>query len=289
MKMAAQVIDLQKHYDLGPVVVKALRGVSLDFPEGDFVAIMGSSGSGKSTLLNLLGGLDRPTSGKYILGGEDVSQMDDTQLSTVRNQKIGFIFQSYNLISQYTVLENIELPLHYRPGHPKLSPVDREKCERMAQRVGLGQRMDHRPFQLSGGQQQRVAIARAMMNDPEIILADEATGNLDSVTSIEIMTLLRNLNDEGRTIIMVTHEPDIAMWAKRQLVMRDGVLFKEIVNEVRTTPQSALAAKEDKAFVDDEVAKATLAALPKTASADPGVVSGGVSGEKKSDNSSKKK
>ncbi|MFN9373133.1 MAG: ABC transporter ATP-binding protein [Planctomycetaceae bacterium] len=289
MKMAAQVIDLQKHYDLGPVVVKALRGVSLDFPEGDFVAIMGSSGSGKSTLLNLLGGLDRPTSGKYILGGEDVSQMDDTQLSTVRNQKIGFIFQSYNLISQYTVLENIELPLHYRPGHPKLSPTDREKCERMAQRVGLGQRLDHRPFQLSGGQQQRVAIARAMMNDPEIILADEATGNLDSVTSIEIMTLLRNLNDEGRTIIMVTHEPDIAMWAKRQLVMRDGVLFKEIINEVRTTPQSALAAKEDKAFVDDEVAKATLAALPKSASADPGVGVAPGSGAKKNDNSSKKK
>jgi putative ABC transport system ATP-binding protein len=288
MKMAAQVIDLQKHYDLGPVVVKALRGVSLDFPEGDFVAIMGSSGSGKSTLLNLLGGLDRPTSGKYILGGEDVSQMDDTQLSTVRNQKIGFIFQSYNLISQYTVLENIELPLHYRPGHPKLSPADHEKCERMAQRVGLGQRLDHRPFQLSGGQQQRVAIARAMMNDPEIILADEATGNLDSVTSIEIMTLLRNLNDEGRTIIMVTHEPDIAMWAKRQLVMRDGVLFKEIINEVRTTPQSALAAKDDKAFVDDEVAKAALAALPKTASADPGVGAGPGTGAKKNDNSSKK-
>jgi putative ABC transport system ATP-binding protein len=280
MKMAAQVIDLQKHYDLGPVVVKALRGVSLDFPEGDFVAIMGSSGSGKSTLLNLLGGLDRPTSGKYILGGEDVSQMDDTQLSTVRNQKIGFIFQSYNLISQYTVLENIELPLHYRPGHPKLSPTDREKCERMAQRVGLGERLDHRPFQLSGGQQQRVAIARAMMNDPEIILADEATGNLDSVTSIEIMTLLRNLNDEGRTIIMVTHEPDIALWAKRQLVMRDGVLFKEIINEVRTTPQSALAAKEDKAFVDDEVAKATLAALPTTASTDPGISAAAGSGAK---------
>jgi putative ABC transport system ATP-binding protein len=158
----------------------------------------------------------------------------------------------------------------------------------MAQRVGLGQRLDHRPFQLSGGQQQRVAIARAMMNDPEIILADEATGNLDSVTSIEIMTLLRNLNDEGRTIIMVTHEPDIAMWAKRQLVMRDGVLFKEIINEVRTTPQSALAAKDDKAFVDDEVAKAALAALPKTASADPGVGAGPGTGAKKNDNSSKK-
>lgn len=242
-KFAAQVIDLQKFYDLGPVVVKALRGVSLDFPEGDFVAIMGSSGSGKSTLLNLLGGLDRPTGGNYILGGLDVSKMSDTELSNVRNQKIGFIFQSYNLISQYTVLENIELPLHYRPGHPPITAADREKCERMAIRVGLGERLDHRPFQLSGGQQQRVAIARSMMNDPEIILADEATGNLDSATSIEIMTLLRNLNEEGRTIIMVTHEPDIAQWAKRQIVMRDGVLFKEIINEVRTTPEMALAAK----------------------------------------------
>ncbi|MCY2962837.1 MAG: ABC transporter ATP-binding protein [Planctomycetota bacterium] len=255
MKLAAQVIDLQKHYDLGPVVVKALRGVSIDFPEGDFVAIMGSSGSGKSTLLNLLGGLDRPSMGKYILGGLDVSQMSDTQLSNVRNQKIGFIFQSYNLITQYTVLENIELPLHYRPGHPSVSAADRKKCEEMAIRVGLGQRLDHRPFQLSGGQQQRVAIARAMMNEPEIILADEATGNLDSVTSTEIMTLLRNLNDEGRTIIMVTHEPDIAMWAKRQIVMRDGVVFKEIKNEVRTTAPTAFAESSDKAFVEHELGK----------------------------------
>jgi putative ABC transport system ATP-binding protein len=242
MKLAAQVVDLEKHYQMGPETVKALRGVSIDFPEGDFVAIMGSSGSGKSTLLNLLGGLDRPTRGKYILGGTDVSEMSDTQLSNVRNQKIGFIFQSYNLIAQYTVLENIELPLHYRPGLGGVNAADRKKCEEMAIRVGLGQRLDHRPFQLSGGQQQRVAIARAMMNDPEILLADEATGHLDSATSTEIMTLLRRLNDEGRTIIMVTHEPDIALWAKRQIVMRDGVVFKEIVNSVRTTPETVAAA-----------------------------------------------
>lgn len=255
MGMAAQVIDLQKYYDLGPVVVKALRGVTIDFPEGDFVAIMGSSGSGKSTLLNLLGGLDRPTGGKYILGGLDVSKMTDTELSNVRNQKIGFIFQSYNLIAQYTVLENIELPLQYRPGNPALSAADRKRCLDMAIKVGLGERLDHRPFQLSGGQQQRVAVARSMMNDPDIILADEATGNLDTATSIEIMSLLRRLNDEGRTIIMVTHEPDIAMWAKRQIVMRDGAVFKEVVNETRTSPPTAFAAPTDKEFVERELNK----------------------------------
>ncbi|RPI85977.1 MAG: ABC transporter ATP-binding protein [Planctomycetaceae bacterium] len=248
-------MDLQKHYDLGPVVVKALRGVSIDFPAGDFVAIMGSSGSGKSTLLNLLGGLDRPSSGKYILGGLDVSKMTDTELSNVRNTKIGFIFQSYNLIAQYTVLENIELPLQYRPGNPPLSAADRQRCHDLAVKVGLGERLDHRPFQLSGGQQQRVAVARSMMNDPEIILADEATGNLDTATSIEIMSLLRHLNDEGRTIIMVTHEPDIAMWAKRQIVMRDGTVFKEVTNEVRTSPPTAFAAPADKEFVERELSK----------------------------------
>jgi len=251
MKLAARVEDVKKTYDLGPalveplggakqelnfapmgadegrILVKALRGVTLDFPEGDFVAIMGASGSGKSTLLNLLGGLDRPTSGRYILDGVDVSQMDDADLSHMRNQKLGFIFQSYNLITQYTVLENIELPLHYRPGYPPIGPAERQWCLELATKVGLGERLDHRPFQLSGGQQQRVAIARALVNNPEIILADEPTGNLDSGTSNEIMEMLTSLNKEGRTIIMVTHEPDIANWARRQIVMRDGVVFKE--------------------------------------------------------------
>jgi putative ABC transport system ATP-binding protein len=256
MKLAAEVQDLHKVYVLGPsvdvnpggakrdlqyaplgadegrILVKALRGVSVTFPEGDFVAIMGASGSGKSTLLNVLGGLDRPTKGHYVLGGVDVSQMNDAELSLVRNQRIGFIFQSYNLIAQYTVLENIELPLQYRPGYPAISADDRNRCLNLAKKVGLGDRLDHRPFQLSGGQQQRVAIARAMVNDPDIILADEPTGNLDSATSHEIMEMLTSLNREGRTIIMVTHEPDIAEWAKRQIVMRDGVVNKE----TRTKP-----------------------------------------------------
>jgi putative ABC transport system ATP-binding protein len=224
---AAQVIDVHKHYRLGDHIVKALRGVTLDFPKGDFVAIMGASGSGKSTLLNTLGCLDRPTSGHYLLGGRDVSGMDDTQLSHVRNEMLGFVFQSYNLIAQYTVMENIELPLQYRADHRPISAKDRAWCLELAQKVGLGDRLDHRPFQLSGGQQQRVAVARALVNDPEIILADEPTGNLDSKTSVEIMAMLTALNREGRTIIMVTHEQDIADHARRQIVMRDGVVFKE--------------------------------------------------------------
>ncbi|HAP07397.1 MAG TPA: ABC transporter, partial [Planctomycetaceae bacterium] len=210
MSLAAQVIDLQKDYMLGTVPVQALRGVSIDFPRGDFVAIMGSSGSGKSTLLNLLGALDRPTRGHYIVGGRDVSSMTDDELSTIRNEKIGFIFQSYNLIPQYTVLENIEVPLHYRTGYPKIGEREQQRIKELAEMVGLGERMDHRPFQLSGGQQQRVAIARSLVNDPEIILADEPTGNLDSKTEQEIMEMLLRLNREGRTIIMVTHETSVA-------------------------------------------------------------------------------
>jgi putative ABC transport system ATP-binding protein len=219
---------LHKYYVLGhDVVVKALRGVSADFPEGDYVALMGTSGSGKSTLLNLLGALDRPTSGRYVLAGYDVSKLSDDALSDIRNQLIGFIFQSYNLIAQYSVLENIQVPLHYRPGHPPLSSRDMQHCVDLATSLGLGDRLDHRPSQLSGGQQQRVAIARALINDPAIILADEPTGNLDSATGAEIMQIMKTLNRQGRTIIMVTHETDVARQANRQFYMRDGVIAGE--------------------------------------------------------------
>ncbi|WP_437231218.1 ABC transporter ATP-binding protein [Planctomicrobium sp. SH661] len=224
MELAAKLVDLHKYYDLGAVTVKALRGVSLEIPKGDFISIMGSSGSGKSTLLNLLGALDRPTKGEYYLSGQDVSKLNDDELSSARNSLIGFIFQSFNLIPQYTVLENIEVPLLYRPGYPPITAVDRERCAAVAERVGLGQRLDHRPYQLSGGQQQRVAIARALINDPAIIMADEPTGNLDSKTGEEIMGMLKDLNAEGRTIIMVTHEPEVAEQTKRQIFMKDGVI-----------------------------------------------------------------
>jgi putative ABC transport system ATP-binding protein len=224
MKLAAQLVDIQKHYHLGEHTVRALRGVSADFPEGDYVAIMGASGSGKSTLLNLLGALDRPTHGHYYIADHDVSDLNDDRLSEIRNRMIGFIFQSYNLIPQYTVLENIQVPLHYRANQHGISPADVNRCLDLAGRVGLSDRLDHRPYQLSGGQQQRVAIARALVNDPEIILADEPTGNLDSVTEQEIMQLMTRLNQEGRTIIMVTHETSVARRARRQIIMKDGLI-----------------------------------------------------------------
>ena len=226
MGAVARIIDLVKNYYMEEVVVPALRGVTLDFDEGDFVALMGPSGSGKSTLLNLLGCLDRCTSGQYYLGDEDVSEMDDDQLSEVRSRYIGFIFQSYNLLPQYTVVENIEIPLLYQGC--RLTEETKQRCIGLAEMVGLGTRLDHRPTQLSGGQQQRVAIARALINDPHVILADEPTGNLDSHTSDEIMRLLRKLNDNGKTIVMVTHENDIAAWARRAVRMRDGHVESDV-------------------------------------------------------------
>jgi putative ABC transport system ATP-binding protein len=208
------------------VTVHALRGVSVEFFPGEYIAIMGASGSGKSTMLNLLGCLDRPSSGEYHLGGRDIAQLDDDELSEIRSRYLGFIFQSYNLIQQYTVLENIQLPLTYQ-GNGEISAEAEERAAEVAGLVGLGDRLDHRPSQLSGGQQQRVAIARSLINDPYIILADEATGNLDTKTSHEIMEMLGNLNDSGKTIIMVTHEDDIAAHAKRVIRMRDGVIVDD--------------------------------------------------------------
>ncbi len=225
--LAASIQDLRKDYILKGETVHALRGVSFDVPEGDYVAIMGPSGSGKSTLLNLLGCLDRPTSGHLFLGPDDVGQMNDDELSTVRASRIGFVFQSYNLIAQLTVLENIEVPLYYMG---RLGPQERERCRQLAELVGLKERLQHRPVQLSGGQQQRVAIARSLVNDPYFILADEPTGNLDSVTTHEILNLFQSLNEEGRTIILVTHEDDVAARAKRVIRLRDGVVQSDIRN-----------------------------------------------------------
>ena len=228
MGAALRIVDLVKNYYLESVTVRALRGVSLEVDEGDFVALMGPSGSGKSTLLNLVGCLDRPTSGQYYLGEENVASMDDDQLSEIRSRYLGFIFQSYNLLAQYTVVENIEVPLLYQGC--KLDDSTREWCVSLAELVGLGDRLDHRPMQLSGGQQQRVAIARALVNRPQLILADEPTGNLDTKTSDEIMVMLTRLNLEGKTIIMVTHENDIAEWAKRVIRMRDGHIESDVRN-----------------------------------------------------------
>ncbi len=232
MQLAASIDNLTKDYHLKGGTVHALRGVTFDVPQGDYVAIMGPSGSGKSTLLNLLGCLDRPTSGRLLLGSDDVGQMDDDQLSMIRASRIGFVFQSYNLIAQLTVLENIEVPLYYMG---QLRSEHRQRVQELAELVGLGDRMDHRPVQLSGGQQQRVAIARSMINDPYFILADEPTGNLDSVTSKEILSIFDQLNREGRTIIIVTHENEIADRAGRTIRLHDGLVqsderFREAPN-----------------------------------------------------------
>ena len=240
MPPVVRIDDLRKDYYLESVTVRALRGVSLTVEQGEFVALMGPSGSGKSTLLNLLGCLDRPTDGRYILGDDDVSSMDDDRLSEIRSRYLGFIFQSYNLLPQYTVVENIEIPLLYQGC--RINEKTRNRCIQLAELVGLGDRLDHRPMQLSGGQQQRVAIARALVNDPHVILADEPTGNLDSKTSDEIMQMLIRLNSAGKTIIMVTHENDIAAWAKRVIRMRDGVIEVDERNEAPRTAQEVTSA-----------------------------------------------
>lgn len=254
-KPLVSIVDVKKTYVMGHghsgglfgrrdpsqvVTVHALRGVSVDFYPGEYVSIMGASGSGKSTMLNLLGCLDRPTSGQYFLGDRDVARLDDDELSEVRSRYLGFIFQSYNLIQQYTVLENIQLPLTYQ-GHGEISEEAKERTIELAKMVGLGERLDHRPTQLSGGQQQRVAIARSLINDPYIILADEATGNLDSKTSSEIMAMLEKLNDAGKTIIMVTHEDDIAEHAKRIIRMRDGQIIEDKPSPRMMAAQESLA------------------------------------------------
>jgi putative ABC transport system ATP-binding protein len=221
-----RLVDVHKVYRTGELEVPAVRGVSIEIMRGEFVALMGASGSGKSTLMNILGCLDRPTTGHYILDGADVSGLDRDRLADIRNRKIGFVFQNFNLLPRTSARENVELPLVYsaqRLTHAEL----RERADRVLASVGLAGREDHYPSQLSGGQQQRVAIARALINQPEVLLADEPTGNLDSRTSVDIMSIFQQLNERGITVVMVTHEPDIAAYARRNVMMRDGVILDD--------------------------------------------------------------
>ncbi len=225
-KPVIQLDGVEKVYQTGEVAVKAVRGVSLAVRPGEFAAVMGASGSGKSTLMNLIGCLDRPTAGRYWLDGEEVGKLTKSELSLVRNQRLGFVFQGFNLLSRTSALENVELPLLYSPSGHGRRELRRRSLAALEQ-VGLADRAGHHPSQLSGGQQQRVAIARALVNEPALLLADEPTGNLDTRTSLEIMAIFQALNDKGMTILMVTHEPDIARYCRREIVMRDGRIIRD--------------------------------------------------------------
>ncbi|HEY0272815.1 MAG TPA: ABC transporter ATP-binding protein, partial [Chitinophaga sp.] len=232
--------ELKREFQMGTEIVRALKGVTFDVYAGEFVTIMGSSGSGKTTLLNTLGCLDKPTSGTYLLDGVNVGLQSRNELALLRNRKIGFVFQAYNLLARTSALENVELPLLYNPDikhHDR-----RQKAIKALEAVKLGERLDHLPNQLSGGQQQRVAIARALVNEPVMILADEATGNLDTRTSYEIMALMQELNQQGKTIVFVTHEPDIAAFSSRTVMLKDGRVVKDSKNEQVRSAKEALAA-----------------------------------------------
>jgi putative ABC transport system ATP-binding protein len=250
MQPVIELESISKIYRSGEVEVHAVRNVSFRVMPGEFIAIMGASGSGKSTMMNTLGCLDRPTSGRYLLDGVDVSALNRDALADLRNQKIGFVFQGFNLLSRTSALENVELPMMY--GRHRISSKDlRERAMKALELVGLAKRFDHHPNQLSGGQQQRVAIARALVNHPALLLADEPTGNLDSRTSIEIMGAFQALNEKGITIAMVTHEPDIARYTKRNVVMRDGV----IVSDTEVTNRSIAKAELERLDAELQAAK----------------------------------
>lgn len=239
-KVIIQINELRRSFKMGDETVQALRGIDLQIQEGEFVTIMGTSGSGKSTLLNILGCLDKPNSGNYLLDGVAVKDLSKNELAVIRNEKIGFIFQSYNLLARTTAIENVELPLLY---NPRISAAERkERATEALKRVGLEKRMHHMPNQLSGGQQQRVAIARSLVNNPVILLADEATGNLDTRTSYEVMSLFQELNDNGITIGFVTHEQDIARFSKRTVVLKDGHIIKDFSVTDRLIAATELAA-----------------------------------------------
>ena len=252
MSYVIEARNLTRTFQVGEIAVHALRGIDLLVEPGEMVAIMGSSGSGKSTLMSLLGCLDVPTSGEYILDGEQVSGLSRNERASIRNRKIGFVFQGFNLLPRTSALENVELPLFYdRHDHV----VNRKQAALEAlDRVGLGDRVDHGPSQLSGGQQQRVAIARALVNKPAIIFADEPTGNLDSRTSIEVMTLFQELNDQGATIILVTHERDIARYARRVVTLRDGVIVSDEPVRERRSARDDLAELEQRQAAEKEAA-----------------------------------